>query len=417
MISYYCHDKNIFRKCSSVLTTCIPIKSVRKDKRFKTMKCIQKSLGILSPRYPIENFCVPRQTLFIDIETTGLYVRSSNLYMIGCAYLDEQENAPTEWRSIQWLATNYEDEVNVLNAFASFAKAYRYLIHFNGNQFDIPYLQSKMQQYNIRLDFDSYEGIDIYRRISPYKAFLKLPNCKQKTIENFITSTVREDAYSGGELIDIYHEYVLNHDESKEHLLLLHNEEDVKGMLEIVAALAVCDLFHLPMKVTKVQANYFKDINQRQCSEIIMSLKLPTALPSEISYGANDCYFSGCGTEGKLRVPIYEGELKYFYSNYKDYYYLPKEDTAIHKSVASFVDKDYRKQAAARTCYTRKASSYLPQWDTLFTPFFKKDYDDKDLYFELTDEFKTQRESFNLYAHHILEMMGAKHKYDINCTE
>lgn len=371
------------------------------------MKCIQKDLGILSPRYPIENFCVPGQTLFIDIETTGLYVRSSNLYMIGCAYLDEQKDKPSVWRSIQWLATNYEDEVNVLNAFAAFAKTYRYLIHFNGNQFDIPYLKNKMQQYNISLSFDAYEGIDIYRRISPYKAFLKLPNCKQKTIENFITATVREDAYTGDELIDIYHEYVLNHDETKERLLLLHNEEDVKGMLEIVAALAVCDLFHLPMKVTKVQANYYKDINQRQCSEIIMNLKLPTALPAEISYGANDCYFSGNGLEGKLRVPIYEGELKYFYSNYKDYYYLPKEDTAIHKSVASFVDKDYRKQATARTCYTRKVSSYLPQWDALFTPFFKKDYEDKDLYFELTDEFKTQREAFNLYAHHILEMMGA----------
>lgn len=370
------------------------------------MKCIQKSMGILSPKYPIENFCVPRQTLFIDIETTGLYVRSSNLYMIGCAWLDKTDGRPACWQSIQWLATNYEDEAAVLNAFAAFARPYRYLIHFNGNQFDIPYLQNKMQQHNIHFNFDDFEGIDIYRRLSPYKTFLKLPNCKQKTIENFVTSTVREDQYTGGELIDIYHEYVLNHDAKKEHFLLLHNEEDVKGMLEIVAALAIPDLFHLPIKVTRVQANYYKDVNQKQCSEIIMNLKLPTALPTELSYGANGCYFTGCGEEGKLRVPIYEGELKYFYSNYKDYYYLPKEDIAIHKSVASFVDKDYRKQATARNCYTRKISSYLPQWDIVFTPFFKKDYDDKELFFELTDELKTQRNVFNLYAHHILEMMG-----------
>ena len=347
------------------------------------MKCIQKNLGILSPKYPIENFCVPKQTLFIDIETTGLYVRSSNLYMIGCAYLDESDGKPACWHTIQWLAVNYEDERNVLNAFAAFAKAYRYLIHFNGNQFDIPYLQNKMQQYNIHFNFDDFEGIDIYRRLSPYKTFLKLPNCKQKTIENFITATVREDQYTGGELIDIYHEYVLNHDAEKEHFLLLHNEEDVKGMLEIVAALAIPDLFHLPVKVTKVQANYYRDVNQKQCSEILMNLKFPTPLPTEISYGANGCYFTGRGEDGKLRVPIYEGELKYFYSNYKDYYYLPKEDIAIHKSVASFVDKDYRRQATARNCYTRKISSYLPQWDILFTPFFKKDYDEKDLYLSL----------------------------------
>lgn len=369
------------------------------------MKCVQKKLGTLSPKYPIENFCVPDQTLFIDIETTGLYVRSSSLYLIGCAYLDGGADKPACWQTIQWLATNYEDEANVLDAFVTFARPYRYLIHFNGNQFDIPYLQNKMQQYNIHFNFDDFEGIDIYRRLSPYRTFLKLPNCKQKTIENFITATVREDQYTGGELIDIYHEYVLNHDAEKEHFLLLHNEEDVKGMLEIVAALAIPDLFHLPVKVTKVQANYYRDVNQKQCSEILMNLKFPTPLPTEISYGANGCYFTGRGEDGKLRVPIYEGELKYFYSNYKDYYYLPKEDIAIHKSVASFVDKDYRRQATARNCYTRKISSYLPQWDILFTPFFKKDYDEKDLYFELTDELKTQRDTFNRYAHHVLEMM------------
>lgn len=378
--------------------------------RFITMKCIEKSLGILSPKYPIENLCIPNQTLFIDIETTGLYVRSSNLYMIGCACLDEVPDKPACWRTIQWLATNYEDEINILNAFAVFAKSYRYLIHFNGNHFDIPYLQNKMQQYNIPFSFDDFEGIDIYRRIAPYKTFLKLPDCKQKTIENYVTATVRKDQFTGGELIDVYHEYVLHHDAEKEHFLLLHNEEDLKGMLEIAAALAIPDLFHLPVTVTKVQANYYMDVNQKQCSEIIMNLKLPTALPAALSYGANGCYFNGCGIDGKLRVPVYEGELKYFYSNYKEYYYLPKEDTAIHKSVAAFVDQAYRRQATARNCYTRKTSTYLPQWEVLFTPFFKKDYDDKELFFELTDELKTQRESFNIYAHHILEMMRSSHK-------
>ena len=45
-----------------------------------------------------------------------------------------------------------------------------------------------------------------------------------------------------------------------EHFLLLHNEEDLKGMLEIAAALAIPDLFRLPVTVTRVQANYYKMI-------------------------------------------------------------------------------------------------------------------------------------------------------------
>lgn len=368
------------------------------------MKCIKKSLGLLTPKYPIEKFCVPKQTLFLDIETTGLYAKSSSLYLIGCVYLDSSADIPS-WNTIQWFATNYEDEENVLRAFAEFATNFHYLIHFNGNQFDIPYLNHKFEQYHISFDFNNFEGTDIYRRIVPYKNFLKLQNCKQKTIEEMLNMS-REDQYSGGELIDIYHEYCLNHNIEKERFLLLHNEEDIKGMLDVVAALSVPDLFHDPIKVTKVQANYYTDINHKKCPEIIMSLKLPTALPTAISYGANDCYFSGEGINGKLRVPIFEEELKYFYSNYSDYYYLPKEDIALHKSVAGYVDREYREPAKASNCYTKKNSSYLPQWDILFTPFFKRDYKDKNFYFELTDEFKTQRESFNLYAHHVLEMMA-----------
>lgn len=370
------------------------------------MKCIKSSLGKLRPKYPLEYLCIPEQTLFIDIETTGLYARSSNLYMIGCIYLDINVE-PSSWYSIQWFATNYEDEIEILNNFIEFAKHYKYLIHFNGNQFDIPYLESKLEQHNISFNFSNFEGIDIYKRLAPYKAFLNLPNCKQKTIESFL-HTSREDIYSGGELIDIYHDYVLNNDEQKENFLLLHNKEDLIGMLEIIAALAIPDLINLPIKVTKVQANYYKDINQKQCPEIIMNLEFCVPLPTDISCYANDCYFLGSGNTGKLRVPVYEEELKYFYSNYKDYYYLPNEDIAMHKSVATFVDKEYRKQAQANNCYTRKFSSYLPQWDDIFTPFFKRDYHDKNLFFELTDEFKTKREAFNLYAHHILEMMTKK---------
>ena len=105
-------------------------------------------------------------------------------------------------------------------------------------------------------------------------------------------------------------------------------------------------------------------------------------------------------------VPIYEEELKYFYANYKNYYYLPTEDMAIHKSIASFVDKDYREQATAENCYTRKFSLYLPQWEVLTEPFFKRDYRSRDLFFELTDDIKKDRDLFSRYASHILNAMA-----------
>ena len=137
-----------------------------------------------------------------------------------------------------------------------------------------------------------------------------------------------------------------------------------------------------------------------------MKLALPAPLPFSLSNLANGCYFSGEKNDGILKVPLYEEEMKYFYASYKDYYYLPEEDIALHKSVSSFVDPSHRTQATAATCYTRKYGHFLPQWDILIEPFFKRDYKSHELFFELTDERKTDRELFSRYAQYLLGKMA-----------
>ena len=351
--------------------------------------------------YPLENTIPLDKALFIDIETTGFAARSSCLYLIGCAFY-----SGGNWYIKQWFAENYDEEAQVLNAFFSFALDYHYLIHFNGNNFDLPFITKKCEQLDLPWDFNDFEGIDLYRRISPYRYFLKLPNCKQKTIEQFL-GVERQDAFSGGELIGVYHEYVKNPTDFSEKSLLLHNEDDIKGMLKCLPILAYYDLFNSPVKAKKVQANYYKDLNGNKRQELIMTISIPHGLPREISGMANGCYFKGNGNEGQIRVPFIEDELKYYYANYKDYYYLPTEDVALHKSVAGFVDKDHRVPATPSTCYTRKFSSYLPQWDIIIEPFFRSDHKSKELFFELTDELKKDRSAFTKYANHVLAMMAA----------
>ena len=136
-----------------------------------------------------------------------------------------------------------------------------------------------------------------------------------------------------------------------------------------------------------------------------MTFDMPSPLPVPASATSGRCYFAGAAGQGMLRVPLIEEELKYFYANYKEYYYLPDEDVALHKSVAKFADHANRVPATASTCYTRKRSRFLPEWDALVMPFFKRDYDSKDLFFELTDERKTDREMFSTYVTHVLNHM------------
>ena len=114
------------------------------------------------------------------------------------------------------------------------------------------------------------------------------------------------------------------------------------------------------------------------------------------------CYFKAEGSEATLRVPLYETELKYFYSNYKDYYYLPQEDVAIHKSLAEFVDKAHREKATAANCYTKKTGQFLREWDLCFAPFFKNDYEDNSFFFDLNENMKKSRFAMSLYASHVI---------------
>lgn len=367
------------------------------------MKTTHKILEDFKLAYPLETMFPPEKALFIDIETTGFSAKTSHLYLIGCAYYEDNN-----WHITQWFAEKYEEESEIITAFFTFAAAFTYLIHFNGSTFDLPFIEQKCRQYELPYSFERFEGLDIYKRVTPYKYFLKLPNCKQKTIEEFL-QIKREDIFSGGELIGLYHDYIKMPSNYVEKILLLHNADDVKGMLEILPILAYYDLFHGAIKVRKVQANYYKDLEGFRHQELLMTLTFPVRLPQEISAAANNCYFKGIGEEGQLKIPIYEEELKYFYANYKDYYYLPTEDMALHKSVGSFVDREHRIQATAATCYTRKNSQYLPQWDYCIEPFFKREYKSRELFFEVTDEIKKDRAIFSKYANHVLDMLSDKY--------
>ena len=365
------------------------------------MQIINKLFSDLQINYPLDQLAPLGDILYIDIETTGFSSASSSLYLIGCAFYSSENHFTCK----QFFAEKPEEEVQILREFNTFVSNFKTLIHYNGNNFDIPYIQDKCKKYNLDCPISDMNGIDLYKRISPYKNFLKVPNLKQKTMEQYIGIN-REDVFSGGDLIGVYQEYVQNFSVDNLAKLLLHNENDISGMIELTSILSYVDLFNKPITVTKVNMDSYNDFNGNERKELVMKLHFSSNLPTSISHMASECFFKGEGNEGILKVPVYEEELKYFYANYKDYYYLPEEDEALHKSVASFVDKDHRKQATAATCYTRMFGLFLPQFAAEFTPFFKKEYKDKNYFVELTKERKKDRSFFSEYASHIICAIG-----------
>ena len=78
--------------------------------------------------------------------------------------------------------------------------------------------------------------------------------------------------YTGGELIKIYKEYTVNPTKEALDLLLLHNADDMKGMLNIVSILVYHDLFNGDIRARKVQINSYTDVNGIVQKELFMKL-------------------------------------------------------------------------------------------------------------------------------------------------
>ena len=142
------------------------------------MKTIDYKFKQLKIEYDLSLLANPDKILFIDIETTGLSSKTASIYLIGACYYKE-----SIWNGIQWFAETPEEEAHIINAFFEFAADYTTLIHFNGNQFDLPFILGRCENLKLSHDFEKFEGIDIYKRVSLCKHFLQLPNCKQKSIE------------------------------------------------------------------------------------------------------------------------------------------------------------------------------------------------------------------------------------------
>ncbi len=349
---------------------------------------------------PLTQKFFTESSLFFDIETTGFSPSHTYVYLIGCASRKGSMICIT-----QFFAENPQEEEQILSAFLQTLSKFNNLITFNGLGFDVHYLKERCALYGLTESLDKLPHLDIYRKLFPYKPILNLQSLKQKSLEKFL-GVERKDVYSGGDLIQVYLEYIQSPSEESRSLLLLHNYEDILGMTMLLLLLSYSMLFEGDFDVDSHEKNIYETFDGSLEQELIFSLSPEFSLPKRFSFHSSQIYLTGFQQQVKLRIPIYKGELKHFYSNYKDYYYLPEEDRAIHKSVAFYTDRNYRTRAKASTCYMRKAGIFLPQYQEMITPCFKQTYQDKAAWFELTEDFLSSKELQKNYIIHILKWLS-----------
>jgi len=347
----------------------------------------------------------PEETVYFDIETTGFSADVTALYLIGCIYFKQGK-----WQLIQWFAEDNKSEKEALSAFSDFINDKKYLICYNGTTFDLPYLRKKYEKHGLTFQSYKYEIIDFYRVFASYKGFLGLKGLKQKDIEKFL-GIIREDKFSGGELIEWYSKYLrLRFSDSAEkdeiyNGLILHNSDDLVGL----AKLTKLYNFIKELEIL-INSNETLDINSvlnTDKRQIILSAEVSFELLRKGELGKDDfsCNFISEDELNRIDIAldIYETELKLFYKDHKNYYYLPKEDMVVHKSLAAFVDKENKVKASASNCYTRQRGSFIKLPESGFLPVFKADYSDKTIYTLVNDKVLDSKESLSAIFRSVLK--------------
>ncbi len=353
----------------------------------------------------------PSKSLFFDIETTGFSPSSTVVFLIGILRLSD-----SEWVLTQFLAQNPEEEQELLQHFLEIASGYDTLIHFNGSTFDLPYIKKKAARYQLPHTLEQCRSLDLYRHFRPMGRLFALEHMNQKALEEFL-GWKRTDQLTGKHMVSLFHTFAASEDPKIRDLLLLHNHDDMVGMTRLLEFASYQALFEGEITCIKSAKLTEHSVTDRTSACIGTEKKLlqisftsVRPVPAAAQNDSNSLYhISADGCSCVLTVPVLSGTLLHFFADYKNYYYLPLEDQAVHKSVAGYVDKAYREPAKASTCYIKKDGLFLPQPKLLFSPEFQISFRDTQLYFFCCPEFIADPKQLLRYTKAVLT-----HIYSVN---
>ena len=122
-----------------------------------------------------------------------------------------------------------------------------------------------------------------------------------------------------------------------------HNQEDLLGLGKIFSMLSYLALFNEDYEALNCEI---------QDDQLAFTIKTNYDLPVKFSNHSEEIYIIGQNNCVRLLVKSQNGRLKQYYSNYKDYDYIPSEDIAIPKTLSACMDKKLRRPAKRDNCYT-----------------------------------------------------------------
>lgn len=176
------------------------------------------------------NININKETCFFDIETTGFNRSTDIIYLIGILYFDKEEDS---WTLAQYFANDLKDEPELIIEATKLLMNFDTIVNYNGNSFDIPFVNHKLKTFKSDLSIDKDLSLDLYSIIRKNNKILNLESMKLKAVERYL-GVFRDDIYSGKDCIDFYKDYILKGDQELKNRLLNHNFEDLYFLIDIM---------------------------------------------------------------------------------------------------------------------------------------------------------------------------------------
>lgn len=262
----------------------------------------------------LKNLTLPVDSAVLDISATKRFARTGRLTQI---LLIHHEGESLE--ELVWDIETEEEEFRALedlSRFLSKENAPSELITYNGHAFDLAFLSKKYALYDLEDPLKNKDSRDLFLEYRPFARILGL-------------SSRRLDAFAG-------------------YLGVDSSCDDAVKCCAILSLDALKDLFDGKWTLEKAASD---------ADHLYYTLHIEKPMPRRIAIH-DQVYHMICeGNEVRLAIVVENNTVRRYYTNFKDYYYLPFEGYAVHREMAAFVEKGHKEKAVRENCFSRVALS------------------------------------------------------------
>ena len=349
------------------------------------------------------------QILIYDIDTTSFEAANGCIFLIGVMYRQNDQLTFT-----QFFSESIDEETLIIEKFFDMAENYAMLLNYKGESFDIPYIGKRLYALNQNALYSRFvalrsRSVDIAGEIMSVKASLGFSSTKLDYLRKKCGQKVPERV-SGENISKFYVEHIA--------------ASKLRKLLETTGKAKNCNMIgnYNPKPVIDDLAHikpdsgdrFLTDIlyrNKENIESVVYLLRLARIFSMRkgrfnvIITGITDNYdtvrFDISAADHRLNIPvnIISLSLKQFYPNYKDYFYFPAEDMAVHKSIADFAASGSKKKATAKTAYRNVSGRFIhipltfaKSESNKDSSFYKTDYESEE-YFLPADEISNIKET------------------------